>query len=67
MIVRRKLSILKKTYETNGQIKMFGYDNIHFKTVNLPKAQKFKNLCKKFNLKKLCNIKSIKLNLININ
>ena len=45
MVIRRKSSIYKKLYEINGQKTMFGYDNINFKTVNLPKKQKYKNLC----------------------
>ena len=36
----------------SDQISFFGYDNLHFKTVNLSARQKFKNLCPKFNLKK---------------
>ena len=56
MVIRRKSSIYKKFYEINGQQTMFGYDNLKFKTVNLPKTQKFKNLCPKFNLKQInCN------------
>ncbi len=56
MVIRRKSSIYKKFYEINGQKTMFGYDNLKFKTVNLPKTQKFKNLCPKFNLKQInCN------------
>ncbi len=53
MVIRRKSSIYKKLYELNGQTSMFGYDNIYFKTVNLPKKQKYKNLCRKFGLKKI--------------
>ena len=56
MVIRRKSSIYKKFYEINGHKTMFGYDNLKFKTVNLPKTQKFKNLCPKFNLKQInCN------------
>ena len=56
MVIRRKSSIYKKFYEINGQKTMFGYDNLKFKTVNLPKRQKFKNLCPIFNLKQInCN------------
>ena len=67
MVIRRKSSIYKKIYELNGQTSMFGYDNLQFKTINLPKKQKFKDLCSKFNLKKIHKTKSIKINLININ
>ena len=51
--IRLWYSIYKKLYEINGQKTMFGYDNINFKTVNLPKKQKYKNLCSKFGLKNL--------------
>ena len=46
---------------------MFGHDNIHFKTINLPSKQKYKNLCGKFGLKKIKS--SIKRNfqIIDIN
>ena len=53
MVIRRKSSIYKKFYEINGQKTMFGYDNLKFKTINLPKTQRFKNLCPKFNLKQI--------------
>ena len=67
MVIRRKSSIYKKFYEINGQKTMFGYDNLKFKTVNLPKTQKFKNLCPKFNLKQInCN-KLLDLPFITIN
>ena len=67
MVIRRKSSIYKKLYELNGQTSMFGYDNLNFKTVNLPKTQKFKDLCPKFNLKKFNKNKSIKIPIISIN
>ena len=53
MPIRRKSSIEKKYYETIGQGILFGHDNLRFKTVNLPKKQHFKNLCKKFNIKQI--------------
>ena len=53
MVIRRKSSIYKKLYEINGQKMLFGHDNIHFKTINLPQKQKYKNLCSKFGLKTL--------------
>ena len=53
MPIRRKSSIEKKYYETIGQGLLFGHDNLPFKTVNLPKRQRLKNLCKKFSLKQI--------------
>ena len=67
MVIRRKSSIYKQLYEINGQKSMFGYDNINFKTVNLPKRQKYKNLCSKFGLKKFNKVKTIYLNKLIIN
>ena len=64
MVIRRKSSIYKKLYELNGQKSMFGYDNLEFKTINLPKSQKFKHLCPNFSLKKFHKTKSIKIPLI---
>ena len=67
MVIRRKSSIFKKIYESNGQICMFGHDNVYFKTVNLPKRQRLKGLCPKFSLKKFYRAKTINLPTININ
>ena len=67
MVIRRKSSIYKKLYESNGQTSMFGHDNLLFKTVNLPKTQKFRNLYSKFKLKKFNKNKSIKIPFIIIN
>ncbi len=67
MVIRRKSSIFKKFYEINGQKSMFGYDNLHFKTVNLPKKQKYKKICSKFGLKKFHNTKTIKIPYIILN
>ena len=53
MPIRRKSSIDKKYYETIGQGLLFGHDNIHFKTVNLPQRQCLVRLCKKFNIKQI--------------
>ena len=53
MPIRRKSSIEKKYYETIGQGLLFGHDNLRFKTVNLPKRQRLKNLCKKFTIKQI--------------
>lgn len=51
MPIKRKSSINKKYYESIGQGLLFGHDNIHFKTVNLPKKQRLVNLCKNFGIK----------------
>jgi len=67
MVIRRKSSIFKRLYEINGQKMMFGYDNIHFKTINLPSKQKYKNLCSKFGLKKFKSSGKRKFQIININ
>ena len=67
MVIRRKSSIYKKFYEINGQETMFGYDNLKFKTINLPKTQRFKNLCAQFNLKKINSDNSLNLPFIIIN
>ena len=67
MPTRRKSSINIKFYESIGQGILFGHDNIHFKTINLPKKQRFKNLCKKFCLQKLVKDKSIVLDLTILN
>jgi len=53
MPIRKKSSIEKKYYETIGQGLLFGHDNLRFKTVNLPKRQRLKSLCKKFNIKQI--------------
>lgn len=64
MPIRRKSSIDKLYYEKIGQKALFGHDNIHFKTVNYPKKQRFKNLCPQFNLKLIVQTKPILLKLI---
>ena len=46
---------------------MFGYDNVDFKTVNLPKKQKYLNLCSTFGLKKIHLSRSINITFIKIN
>ncbi|MDC0498264.1 hypothetical protein OAO21_03765 [Alphaproteobacteria bacterium] len=53
MPIRRKSSIEKKYYETIGQGLLFGHDNLHFKTVNLPQRQRLISLCKKFRIKQI--------------
>tara|TARA_B110000263_G_scaffold146796_1_gene127338 strand:- start:827 stop:1027 length:201 start_codon:yes stop_codon:yes gene_type:complete len=57
--MKKKSSIDKYIYELNGQISMFGHDNLSFKTINMPKKQRFNNICINFKLKKL--IKEINL------
>ncbi len=67
MVIRRKSSIYKKIYELNGQKMMFGHDNVHFKTVNLPFKQRYKNLCINFGLKKIKSLGKKNFQIININ
>ena len=50
----------------SDQISFFGYDNLFFKTVNLPKPQRFKSLCRKFHIKKVIYTNSILYNYIQI-
>jgi len=64
MVIHRKSSKCKKYYESIGQGSFFGYDNLHFKTINLPARQNFKNLCPNFNLKKIINRKLISIKII---
>ena len=66
MPIRRKSSINKMYCESIGQKTLFGYDNIHFKTVNHPKKQRFKNLCPQFNLKLIIQKDSIFLKVVNL-
>ena len=67
MPIRRKSSIQRKFFESIGQGSLFGHDNIHFKTVNLPKKQKLINICKKFSVKLIVSKNKFFLNLIEIN
>ena len=53
--MKKKSSIDRYIYELNGQISMFGHDNLSFKTINMPKKQRFNNICINFKLKKLIN------------
>ena len=53
MGIRRQSSLDKINYEISGQLSLFGRDNLSFKTVNLPKTQRYNNLCNKFRLKRL--------------
>ena len=66
MPIRRKSSIDKRYYESIGQGVLFGHDNLNFKTVNLPKKQHFKNICKNFNVKLIIQTKPIFLNVIKL-
>ena len=66
MPIRRKSSIDKRYYESIGQGVLFGHDNLNFKTVNLPKKQHFKNICKNFNVKLIIQTKPIFLNVIQL-
>ena len=66
MPIKRKSSIEKKYYERIGQGKLFGHDNLHFKTVNLPNKQRLTNLCKKFSVKKISQLNLVLLKLITL-
>ena len=66
MPIRRKSSIEKKYYEAIGQGLLFGHDNLHFKTVNLPKKQRLTNLCKRFNVKLINQTNPVFLKVIRI-
>ncbi len=64
MVIYRRSSKYKRYHESIGQDSFFGYDNLKFKTINLPVRQHFKNLCPKFNLKKIIKKKSISIKII---
>ena len=66
MPIRRKSSIEKKYYETIGQGLLFGHDNLRFKTVNLPKRQRLRSLCKKFSIKQIDQSNSVFFRLIRL-
>ena len=66
MPIRRKSSIQKKIFESIGQASLFGHDNIHFKTVNLPKRQRLINLCKKFSVKLIVKTNPVFLKVIDL-
>ena len=66
MPIRRKSSIEKKYYETIGQGLLFGHDNLHFKTVNLPQRQRFINLCQKFSIKQIDQSSRVFLKVISL-
>ena len=67
MVIRRKSSLDKINYELMGQQSFFGRDNLSFKTVNLPRSQRYDNLCNKFRLKILVNNLHLSLSIIIIN
>ena len=66
MKIKRKIKQNFVVSEFVSQKSFFGYDNLSFKTVNLPKPQRFKNLSYKFNLKKIVKKDSALLNYIKI-
>ena len=66
MPIRKKSSIEKKYYETIGQGLLFGHDNLHFKTVNLPQRQRLISLCKKFSIKQIDQSNSVFFRLIRL-
>tara|TARA_B100000029_G_C17230388_1_gene835094 strand:+ start:211 stop:411 length:201 start_codon:yes stop_codon:yes gene_type:complete len=66
MYKKNKDSKYKKMHDEFGQYLMFGYDNLKFKTINLPQKQRFKNLCYNFGLKKILFKNKIKINVIKL-
>ena len=67
MVIRRKSSLDKINYELMGQQSFFGRDNLSFKTVNLPRSQRYDNFCNKFRLRILVNNLHLSLPIIIIN
>jgi len=65
--MKKKSSIYKYAYELNGQIPIFGRDNLLFKVINMPTKQHFDNLCINFRLKKFTNRVNICLSVICVN
>ena len=66
MPITTKDSILKQYYEVNGQVSMFGHDNLQFKTVNHPLKHKFVELCSEFKIKQLSTELKLELNYLSI-
>ena len=66
MVIRRQSSLDKINYEISGQLSLFGRDNLSFKTVNLPKVQRYVGLCNKFRLKKIIKINFLLIPIITI-
>ena len=64
MVILRQSSLDKINYEISGQLSLFGRDNLSFKTVNLPKAQRYVSLCNKFRLKKIIKINFLPIPMI---
>ena len=64
MVILRQSSLDKINYEILGQLSLFGWDNLSFKTVNLPKTQRYDNLCNKFRLKKIIKINFLPIHII---
>ena len=67
MVIRRKSSLDKINYELMGQQSFFGSDNLAFNTANLPRSQRYDNLCNKFRLRILVNNLHLSLPIIIIN
>ena len=64
--MKKKFSKDNFIYDENGQTLMFGHDNLEFKTINMPKKQRFDNICRKFKLKKFIKKNSLFLPFIYI-
>jgi hypothetical protein len=64
--MKKRNTINNFFYELNGQIPMFGHDNLAFKTINMPKKQNFVNICSTFKLKKLTKRFNLLLSIIHI-
>ena len=67
MVIWRKSSLDKINYELMGQQSFFGRDNLSFKTVNLPRSQRYDNLCNKFRLRILVSNLHLSLPIIILN
>ena len=67
MVIWRKSSLDKINYELMGQQSFFGRDNLSFKTVNLPRSQRYDNLCNKFRLRILVSNLYLSLPIIILN
>ena len=67
MVIWRKSSLDKINYELMGQQSFFGRDNLSFKTVNLPRSQRYDNLCNKFRLRMLVSNLHLSLPIIILN
>ena len=65
-MIKNKYSFNKINYEENGQQSFFGRDNLFFKTVNMPKKQRFDNISKDFQLKKIIQNISLSLSIFEI-